>query len=533
VFEIKATDLAGRIGEIRTKSGLLETPCILPVIHPVRQSIAPKEMKKMGFKAVMTNAYITLKVFGKKAEEKGIHKIINYDGIIMTDSGGYQVLEYGSVEVNPVEMAIFQEKIGSDMALVLDTPTGIGVDKKRASETVKITLKAAEETLKAIKAEGTLWVGPIQGGSYIDLLKKSAKLTSKMGFDLFALGSPTEVMESYDFDLLAKMIIAVKQSLPIDKPLHLFGAGHPLTIPLAVALGCDLFDSASYMLYAREGRYMTDYGTLRFDELTYLPCNCPVCSEYTLKEMKELEYEERTKKIATHNLNVLSKEFKATKQAIEDGRIWEYLGMKAKAHPKLWEAFKLLIDHYEFLEDGTPLFKPRALFFYGFYDLMRPESLRYHKRILEDISIPSEKKTLLILPESDVKPFYKSPFYIKLANALGNALKEIQICFLALPFGVMPVELSDVYPLSQYVSAIRPDGYVMREILERTKEFIRKHPFEKVILLNKLDAYNPIFKRMVRSIRNCDIINVTSTANNFDEIVEEILMNVAKGKSQV
>ncbi|MGQ9469157.1 MAG: tRNA guanosine(15) transglycosylase TgtA [Nitrososphaerales archaeon] len=529
MFKIKATDLAGRIGEIRTKSGLLETPCILPVVHPTRQSIAPKEMEKMGFKAAMTNAYITLKVFGKMAEEKGIHKIIDYDGIIMTDSGGYQVLEYGSVDVNPLEMAIFQEKIGSDMALVLDTPTGMGVDKKRANETVKITLKAAEETLKVIKAEGTLWVGPIQGGSYLDLLKKSAKLTSKMKFDLFALGSPTEVMESYNFSLLAKMIITVKQSLPIDKPLHLFGAGHPLTIPLAVALGCDLFDSASYMLYAREGRYMTDYGTLRLDELTYLPCNCSICSKYTLKEIKELGSEERVKEIAIHNLNVLSKEVKATKQAIEDGRIWEYLGIKARAHPKLWEAFKLLVDHYEFLEDGTPLFKPRALFFYETYDLMRPEALRHHKRLIEDISIASEKKTLLILPESDVKPFYKSPFYIKLVDALGYALKEIQICFLALPFGIIPVELSDVYPLSQYVSSLKPDRYVIREMLKRAREFISKYSFGKIILLNHLDAYRSIFKRIAKVIRNCNLINALGGAN-FDKIIEKISTGITKAK---
>ncbi|MEM3710382.1 MAG: tRNA-guanine transglycosylase, partial [Nitrososphaerales archaeon] len=335
--------------------------------------------------------------------------------------------------------------------------------------------------------------------------------------------------ETYNFELLAKMIITVKQSLPIDKPLHLFGAGHPLTIPLAVALGCDLFDSASYMLYAREGRYMTDYGTLRFDELTYLPCNCYICSNYTLKEIKELESEEKIKKIAIHNLNVLLKEVKATKQAIEVGKLWEYLGIKARAHPKLWQVFKLLINNYEFLEDGTPLFKPRALFFYEYYDLMRPEALRYHRKLIEDVSIKSEKKILLILPESDVKPFYKSPFYIKLANALGDALKGIQICFLTLPFGIVPVELSDVYPLSQYVSSIKLDSHAMKEILKRTKEFIKKHPFEKIILLNYLNAYHPIIKRIAKAVKNSHVINVIT--GNFDEIIKEIFTSIVKSKS--
>ncbi|MCP8304143.1 MAG: tRNA guanosine(15) transglycosylase TgtA [archaeon] len=511
MFEIRTTDLAGRIGKIRTKSGLLETPCILPVIHPVRQSLAPKEMARIGFKAVMTNAYITLKTFGKVAEEKGIHKIIDYDGIIMTDSGGYQMLKYGDVEVTPLEMASFQEKIGSDMAIVLDTPTGTDVDRRRASETVEITLRAAEETLKAVKAEGTLWTGPIQGGSHLDLLKMSAERTGKMAFDIFALGSPTEVMESYNFNLLVQMIITVKQVLPIDKPLHLFGAGHPLTIPLVIALGCDLFDSASYMLYAREGRYMTEYGTARLDELTYLPCNCSICSTHTLKEIKEAGVEERTQKIAIHNLNVLLKEVRATKQAIEDGRIWEYLGTKARAHPKLWEAFKSLSNHYEFLEDGTPLFKPRAIFFYEPHDLMRPEVLRYHKRLIEDVSV--KKKTLLLLPESDVKPFYKSPSYIKLIEALGDGLEKVQVCFLSPPFGVVPVELSDVYPLSQYLSSIEPDYDVMKEVLKRSKEFIRKNSFRKILLLNHLDAYSPLFKMMASSLENCYIIDALGDTN--------------------
>ena len=78
---------------------------------------------------------------------------------------------------------------------------------------------------------------------------------------MLALGSPVEFMESYEYKLLAEMIIAAKKNIPTSIPLHLFGAGHPLTIPLAVALGCDTFDSASYMLYAKHDRVITEDGT--------------------------------------------------------------------------------------------------------------------------------------------------------------------------------------------------------------------------------------------------------------------------------
>ncbi len=82
-----------------------------------------------------------------------------------------------------------------------------------------------------------------------------------MGFQFFAIGSPVELMESYNFSISAQLIKTTKLSIP-DKPIHLFGAGHPLTIPLAVALGCDTFDSASYILYAKDNRYMYSHGNL-------------------------------------------------------------------------------------------------------------------------------------------------------------------------------------------------------------------------------------------------------------------------------
>ena len=97
-------------------------------------------------------------------------------------------------------------------------------------------------------------------------MKYSAETLDKMGFELMAIGSPVEVMERYEFSILSEMIVSAKSSVP-TKPFHLFGAGHPITIPLVVALGCDTFDSASYILYAKEDRYMHANGTLKLQEL--------------------------------------------------------------------------------------------------------------------------------------------------------------------------------------------------------------------------------------------------------------------------
>jgi len=363
MFHIKETDLAGRIGNLKTNNGTIETPMLLPVIHPVHQEVSIREISTMGFRAVMTNAYITLKHYGDEAVRKGIHSIIDFDGVVMTDSGGYQVLEYGDISVDPLEMASFEEKIGTDIAITLDTPTGIDCSREKAERSVNETLKAAESTILNVNRDQTLWVGPIQGGIYTDLICTSAKRMTKLGFDLLALGSPTEVMKRYNFILLIEMIYAAKKNIPSSKPLHLFGAGHPLTIPIAVAFGCDLFDSASYMLYARDGRYMTEYGTTKLKELSTLPCNCPVCSTHTVKELFFITHNQGPAMLATHNLYQLHKEITNVKQAIRDGRLWDYVGIKCRSHPKLWDTFRNLDKYVDFLEDGTPLFKPRAIFF--------------------------------------------------------------------------------------------------------------------------------------------------------------------------
>ena len=254
MFEIKKSDLAGRIGILHSNHGKIETPAFVPVIHPVKQAISPKKIRKMGFDLVITNAYITMKRHGQNATKRGIHDIIDYDGAVMTDSGGYQVLEYGEVDVVPADMAEFEKKIMTDFAIPLDKPTGYGLNKKKAKSFVDQTLKYAKKTLANKIDNGQIWIGPIQGGEHQKLVKKCTKNLVNYGFPMLALGSPVEFMESYEYKLLAEMIIMAKKQMPDAIPLHLFGAGHPLTIPLAVALGCDTFDSASYILYAKHDR---------------------------------------------------------------------------------------------------------------------------------------------------------------------------------------------------------------------------------------------------------------------------------------
>jgi 7-cyano-7-deazaguanine tRNA-ribosyltransferase len=460
IFEVKATDLGGRIGSVTTKTATFETPALLPVIHPVRQLVPCAEIRAMGYEAVMTNAYTTYRQLRERASE-GIHEIIGFEGSVMTDSGGYQVLEYGSVDIQVEEMARFEEILGSDIAIILDKPTGLDVSRKFAAYTVKETIAAAERTAKVIENDKVIWTLPIQGGKYLDLVTKSSKGSSLLGYDCHALGSPVEVMEEYDFSLLVRMIIASKKHLPINKPFHLFGAGHPLILPLSVALGCDMFDSASYILYARQDRYISLQGTVRLDDLEYLGCPCKVCSTTSARELRSLVRNERTISLARHNLAVLRQIIEETKQAIWEGRLWEYVQASCRDHPKSLEAFMVAVagstKDRTIFEEGTPALKDRGIFNSEKIDLQRPELVGYRARV-KNLDF-SRFGSLVILPETRTKPFLKSEIFEELTKLLqsndgheDNAAKAL-VTFLCPNVGLVPAEISDIFPLSQYTNS--------------------------------------------------------------------------------
>lgn len=495
-FEVRCSDLAGRIGKLSTPHGTLETPAFIPVVHPVRQSISSQTIREIGFDAVITNAYLALRHFGDGARKKGIHKIINSDSIVMTDSGGYQVLEYGRINVKPETIARFEIEIKSDIPVPLDKPTGFGLGHAKARRYVEDTLKNAKETLEVVRNRNLIlnddvnqdrhchpeqvWVGPVQGGEHSDLVKYSAETLDKMGFEIMAIGSPVEVMQRYEFYMLSEMIVSAKSSVP-TKPFHLFGAGHPITIPLVVALGCDTFDSASYILYAKEDRYMYPNGTHKLKDLSYFPCSCSVCSRFTTKELLQVNKEQRIIELGKHNLYVIKAEVAAVKQAIIDGRLWEYVIEKARAHPKLMEALYIFKD-LQLLKDGTPKFKKKAIFLYDPIDQYRPEAERFRGMAADFKSINTKQK-LVLYPDLDIHPFYTSPQYLQIINKLPDA----QVCTYNRFLGVIPAEISDIFPASHNLS-VKNDALTIRvedypTFRMSLKKFLTANNFNEVIVI--------------------------------------------------
>jgi len=493
LFQISKTDLAGRIGIMYTNHGKINTPAFVPVIHPVKQTIPSKKIKEIGFDVVITNAYITKNNYGDEAVKKGIHKIIDYDKSIMTDSGGYQVLEYGDLEVLPPDMAKFETGILTDFAIPLDKPTGYGLPIKKAESYVKHTLKVCKQTLEDSEDNGQIWIGPIQGGEHFDLVSKSTKGLVDMGFKMLALGSPVEFMESYEYRLLAQMIVSAKKQMPESVPLHLFGAGHPLTIPFAVALGCDSFDSASYMLYAKQLRYITEDGTRYLSDIEIFPCSCEICRKYSPEQLRQLEETLKINELAIHNLYAIKLEVDKVKQAIHEGRLWEYVIKKARAHPKLFEMIDVMTENSEFLGLGTPKFKERAIFLYDKNDQFRPEIQSFHDIVRK---FKSKKKKLLITKEFNTKPGYLSQQYLSLKKKIRD-FDSFQVCQYSPHLGLIPIEISDIFPAAHHESS-RID-YNPEEFTEFEKtwtEFFKKNNFSEI----KFDKKDEFLKYFVKTL---------------------------------
>ncbi|MCW1298488.1 MAG: tRNA guanosine(15) transglycosylase TgtA [Candidatus Parvarchaeota archaeon] len=374
----------GRICKLELNEKIIETPLLLPVVNVKDEPISCHELQKeFGIKALMTNAYLLRKYFEKEVMNIGVHKFFDFNGIILTDSGAFQLKKFGRIDVSNEEIIEFQKYIKPDIGVILDTPTR-NENRREVIKSVRETIKSAKE-LKKISRGDILWCGPIQGGMFVDLLKKSCEEMTKFNFDIYSVGIPLIYYENYDFEKIIKICLNAKLNLPKSKPLHTFGAGHPIIFSFLVLLGYDIFDSASYVLFAKDNRYMTEYGTKKLEELDYFPCNCKVCASKKPSEVREMMREDRIKFLAMHNLHTCIKEIDTIKQAIRENRLWELCKIRSLSHPNLNRAFRYLLKHSKFFEKFEPIRKRSSIFLFDKEDFSRPEIRRAIKRLKQRI----------------------------------------------------------------------------------------------------------------------------------------------------
>ena len=476
MFEIKAKDMRGRVGVLKTKHGNVKTPALMPVIHPRKQAI---DVKKYGADIVITNAYLIYKDedLKQKAIEEGLHKLINFDGPVMTDSGSFQLSVYGDVDITNKEVIEYQELIGTDIGTSLDIPTAPFVEREKAEEDLKITLERAKEAVEFKKENNIemLLNSVVQGSTFMDLRQKCASELSKLDADLYPIGAVVPLMESYHYNELVDVVMNSMMYLPENTARHLMGAGHPMIFALAVAMGCDLFDSAAYILYAEDDRLLSTRGTFKLENLQEMPCSCEVCSKYTPDDLRAMPKKQRRDLIAQHNLHVSFAELRLIRQAIYEGSLMELVEERCRAHPALLDAVRQLSNYSDDFEKYDPRSKKSAFFYTGAESLGRSEVLRHQQKMME---MP-KKRDLVVLPPSR-KPYSKfisgklGEFYVY-GNKGEFDGENTDFMVLDVPFGLIPLEVDELYPLSQSATPKIRDKDSLEFINQFFSEFIEDY----------------------------------------------------------
>ena len=321
MFEIVRRDGLARIGKFTTKSGkTIETPALLPVVNPKIRTVPPRELyDTFGFRALITNSYIirNTPALKEEAQAKGLHELLDFPGVIMTDSGTFQSHMYGEVEVTNEEIVEFQKSIGTDIGTVLDIFTEPDWSHEKTKRSLETTL---ERTKQACDMKGDMMInGVVQGSIYTDLREYSARAMADMDVDVHPVGGVVPLMEQYRYAELVDVVMSSKKGLNPSRPVHLFGCGHPMLLALATLMGCDLFDSASYALYARDDRLMDVTGTHRLQDMQSLDCNCPACRGITIEELRRMDKSKRSKLIAEHNLYQITQELATVRREVHQG----------------------------------------------------------------------------------------------------------------------------------------------------------------------------------------------------------------------
>ncbi|MHA1486409.1 MAG: tRNA guanosine(15) transglycosylase TgtA [Promethearchaeota archaeon] len=418
---------------------------------------------------------------------------MNYDGIIATDSGAFQQYMYNkdSFDLDATTIERFQEDIGSDFPVILDIPVQLEDNYEIAKQKVNTTIERAKDNISRRSRQNCYWFGPLHGGTHFELLKKSTIEMSKLDFGIYAVGGIVKALLNYRFDLTTQILLTVKQYIVPNKPVHMFGLGLPQYFSLAVACGCDLMDSAAYILFAKENRYFTlSTGTKKLEELKEFPCHCPICVKYTPNELMGFEEDLRIQLLAKHNLYLSFSELKTIRQAIREGNLWELVEQRIRNHPNLVKAASLIKKNRPLFEVYEKIYKNHGRLYSSKESVDRPLIYRYEQKLLNNYRPPKDAQYFIVLPELDVKG-KTSPTIYKWLGEINNSdlikREQIHLAFYSIIYGIIPYELIDSFPMGQYEtsSTYGKNDFSYQNSIETAKKFLDKFSttYEKCGLL--------------------------------------------------
>lgn len=343
-----------RYGILHTPHGDVEVPMFMPVgTLATVKTLSPEEVKSLGAGVILSNTYHLHLRPGEDivAKAGGLHKFMNYDGPILTDSGGFQVFSLAENRKISEEGVVFkshlngdrmlfspetvmdiEEKLGADIIMAFDECIPYPADEKYVKNSVERTLRWAKRCKEAHKREDQALFGIVQGGEYEEYRKHCAEELAKMDFPGYSIGG-TSIGEPKD--VFSKMVDYSVKYLPPEKPRYLMGVGSLDFIFEGIEKGVDMFDCVLPTRIARHGALMTSKGRVNIRDAKYKEdftplddeCDCYTCKNYTKAYLRHLYVADETfgkRLLSMHNIRFLIHMMEEARKAIKEDRFLEF-----------------------------------------------------------------------------------------------------------------------------------------------------------------------------------------------------------------
>ena len=344
-----------RLGRLHTPHGVIETPIFMPVgTQATVKAMTPEELKDIGSQIILSNTYHLYMRPGHDLIERagGLHKFMNWDKPILTDSGGFQVFSLGPLRkikeegvefrshldgskhfLSPEKATEIQNALGSDIIMAFDECAPYPADRQYVKNSLERTTRWLERCKAAHKyPERQALFGIVQGGMYKELREQSAREITAIDLPGYAIGGlsvgePKEMMyEVLDYTV---------PLLPEDKPRYLMGVGSPDDLLEGVLRGIDMFDCVLPTRIARNGTAMTSQGKVVVRNASYAEdfssldpeCDCYTCRNYTkayLRHLIKCNEILGARLLTIHNLHFLLKLMENVREAIREDRLLDY-----------------------------------------------------------------------------------------------------------------------------------------------------------------------------------------------------------------
>lgn len=356
-YELIKTDTKTRArrGRVTTPHGTIETPVFMPVgTAATVKAMRPEDVKELGAEIILSNTYHLYLRPGHEIVKAagGLHKFMNWDKPILTDSGGFQVFSLGAMRkiseegvefrshidgsrhmLSPEKSMEVQNALGSDIMMAFDECTPYPADRHYVKDSLERTtrwLKRCKEYHKNTDKQSLF--GIMQGGMYVDLRKQSAEQIVELDLPGYAIGG---LSVGEPKPLMYEVMDECVEYLPKDKPRYLMGVGSPDCLFEGVERGIDMFDCVLPTRIARHGMAMTSLGRVNIKNAKYErdfspldpKCDCYTCRNYSKAYLRHLFKSDEilsSMLMSNHNLHFLVNTMKNIRKAIDEDRFLEY-----------------------------------------------------------------------------------------------------------------------------------------------------------------------------------------------------------------